>query len=254
MKKTLAIIAAILMSFSLVALAQQPQPTAKKPTLLERLFGKKKTAASPQPKTATGTPIGTPAASPNQKTNSFQRLFGASDAKQPHSIDQVISSNTQPSAAPATNKPAKPTKKKPSFFDKLFSKKKTPAQPAPKPLPFRPVPVTVTPAPQPAQRPVITGKILCAGKVVTITPQNDSYILTVPMGKKKSRTYTMRRVPTTTGAVRLQNSSGKAYWLQLGNKSMLLDTSAGGRMADNCRNADQQRVQNELDSGNNQLF
>lgn len=259
MKKTLIICTALAIScFSTATLAQHTTEAAKKPSFFERFFKKKSAPQAPAAATTQPAPqaanVPAPVAQPKRNLNFFEKLFGkkhqAAKPAQQQTIDQVISNNTQPSA------PAQPAKKKPNFLDKLFSKKKTPAKPAPAPkkLPFRPIPVAVEKPAQPAEHPVITGKILCKGKVVTITPQNDTYVLTVPINKKRNRTYVMRRIPTTTGAVKLQNSKGNAYWLQLGNKSMLLDTSAGGRVADNCRNADQQRLQNELNNKSGSLL
>jgi hypothetical protein len=48
-------------------------------------------------------------------------------------------------------------------------------------------------------------------------------------------------VPTQTGAVRLEERSFGLAWIQLPNKSMLLDQRAGKRIADECTNHSQQR-------------
>ncbi len=46
-------------------------------------------------------------------------------------------------------------------------------------------------------------------------------------------------VLTSTGAIRLEDASSGAVWLQLANKSMLMDQKQGRRLADACMNADQ---------------
>lgn len=51
--------------------------------------------------------------------------------------------------------------------------------------------------------------------------------------------YRMRPVPTTTGAIRLEDAKAGAVWLQLANKSMLMDQKKGRRVADDCANAEQ---------------
>lgn len=51
--------------------------------------------------------------------------------------------------------------------------------------------------------------------------------------------YTMYPVPTSTGALRLEDKTAGAVWLQLTNKSMLMDQKKGRRMADECAHPDQ---------------
>jgi hypothetical protein len=46
--------------------------------------------------------------------------------------------------------------------------------------------------------------------------------------------YRMYPVPTSTGALRLEDKKAGAVWLQLANKSMLMDQKKGRRMADEC--------------------
>jgi hypothetical protein len=51
----------------------------------------------------------------------------------------------------------------------------------------------------------------------------------------KGFSYRMHPVVTSTGAIRLEdNHDGGAVWLQLANKSMLMDQKAGKRLADEC--------------------
>ncbi len=51
--------------------------------------------------------------------------------------------------------------------------------------------------------------------------------------------YRMYPVRTTTGALRLEDKKAGAVWLQLANKSMLMDQKKGRRMADDCANPEQ---------------
>ena len=51
--------------------------------------------------------------------------------------------------------------------------------------------------------------------------------------------YRMRPVVTSTGAIRLEDQKAGAVWLQLANKSMLMDQKKGRRLADECANPEQ---------------
>jgi hypothetical protein len=51
--------------------------------------------------------------------------------------------------------------------------------------------------------------------------------------------YRMRPVATSTGAIRLEDKKAGAVWLQLANKSMLMDQNKGRRIADECANSEQ---------------
>ena len=51
--------------------------------------------------------------------------------------------------------------------------------------------------------------------------------------------YRMHPVATSTGAIRLEDKQAGAVWLQLANKSMLMDQIKGQRLADECANPDQ---------------
>ncbi len=50
----------------------------------------------------------------------------------------------------------------------------------------------------------------------------------------KSFKYRMFQVPTSTGAIRLEDQKSGAVWLQLGNKSMLMNQKLGTRLVDEC--------------------
>jgi len=58
--------------------------------------------------------------------------------------------------------------------------------------------------------------------------------------------FRMRPVQTTTGAIRLEDPRAGAVWLQLGNKSMLMDQKQGRRLADECASPAQVAVAEAL--------
>jgi len=55
----------------------------------------------------------------------------------------------------------------------------------------------------------------------------------------KGYKYRLRPVATTTGAIRLEDEKAGAVWLQLANKSMLMDQKNGRRLADECAHPEQ---------------
>jgi hypothetical protein len=50
----------------------------------------------------------------------------------------------------------------------------------------------------------------------------------------KGKSYMMAPEATTTGAVRLEDKKAGMMWLQIANKSMLMNSKIGQRMVDNC--------------------
>ena len=50
----------------------------------------------------------------------------------------------------------------------------------------------------------------------------------------KGKSYLMAPEATTTGAVRLEDKKNGMMWLQIANKSMLMNSRIGQRMVDNC--------------------
>jgi hypothetical protein len=50
----------------------------------------------------------------------------------------------------------------------------------------------------------------------------------------KGKSYQMAPESTTTGAVRLEDKKNGMMWLQIANKSMLMNSKIGQRMVDNC--------------------
>ena len=54
-----------------------------------------------------------------------------------------------------------------------------------------------------------------------------------------NKTYRMVPVATSTGAIRLEDRAAGTVWLQLSNKSMLMNAKLGKRLVDACMNPDQ---------------
>ncbi|RYF81246.1 MAG: hypothetical protein EOO29_11125 [Comamonadaceae bacterium] len=95
-----------------------------------------------------------------------------------------------------------------------------------------------------AQR-VHTGRIQCElGADVTVTADaNKPGFFTV---STKGARFRMHPVESRTGAIRLEDGKAGAMWLQLGNKSMLLNQKQGIRMADECQGEAQVVFANEM--------
>ena len=58
--------------------------------------------------------------------------------------------------------------------------------------------------------------------------------------------YRMSPVATTTGAIRLEDQKAGAVWLQILNKSMLMNHKLGQRLADECMGVEQQAINDTL--------
>ncbi|WP_198969731.1 hypothetical protein [Xylophilus sp. ASV27] len=95
-----------------------------------------------------------------------------------------------------------------------------------------------------AQR-VFAGPIKCElGANVLITPdEKKPGFFTVQTAKVR---YRMHPVESRTGAIRLEDPRAGAMWLQLGNKSMLMNQKIGERLADECQSPQQVAVAEEL--------
>jgi hypothetical protein len=112
--------------------------------------------------------------------------------------------------------------------------------------PSAPVPMAVSEQPLDPDRTAVaaqvhTGHMVCElGNSVNVTPdpQHPGHFH-VQMHK---HSYHMSPVVSATGAVRLEDSQAGAMWLQLSNKSMLMNSKLGQRMADECQSPDQMAV------------
>lgn len=81
---------------------------------------------------------------------------------------------------------------------------------------------------------VFTGKIQCelgADVVVTADEKRPGFFSVSTKGAR----YRMHPVESRTGAIRLEDPNAGAMWLQLGNKSMLMNQKQGVRLADECQ-------------------
>lgn len=91
-----------------------------------------------------------------------------------------------------------------------------------------------------AQR-VVLGKVPCElGAYVAVSAhQTAPGRFVLEHGRQK---FFMVPVLTSTGAIRLEDTASGAVWLQLANKSMLMDQKQGRRLADACMNTEQVAV------------
>lgn len=84
---------------------------------------------------------------------------------------------------------------------------------------------------------IYVGVLPCElGEKVTIKAMKRDGFFFVSRGIYK---YVMHPVDSRTGAVRLEDPVRGAVWLQLGNKSMLLNQKEGKRIADDCKSPEQ---------------
>ena len=80
---------------------------------------------------------------------------------------------------------------------------------------------------------VLTGPQACEfnqNLAVERAPEKAGYFHLQFKGKK----YLLAPEPTTTGAVRLEDKMAGVVWLQIANKSMLMNARIGQRMVDDC--------------------
>lgn len=88
---------------------------------------------------------------------------------------------------------------------------------------------------------VHTGRIACElGQHVSVTKDtnNAGHFLVSGNGFN----FHMSPVGTTTGVVRLEDAKAGAVWLQIANKSMLMNQKQGKRLADECMSPEQLQV------------
>lgn len=92
---------------------------------------------------------------------------------------------------------------------------------------------------------VHTGRIACElGAYVNVTP--DANRVGGFVVQLAPHVFHMTPVVSSTGAVRLEDTKNGAMWLQLGNKSMLMSTKLGQRLADECQSPAQLAVAEKL--------
>lgn len=100
---------------------------------------------------------------------------------------------------------------------------------------------TLTPAELAIAEQVYQGRINCElGASINIAKDsvNPGYFFVEGKGFK----YHMAPVATSTGTVRLEDQHAGAMWLQVANKSMLINRKLGQRLADECMSPEQNQV------------
>ena len=117
--------------------------------------------------------------------------------------------------------------------------------PVSKPVPPVPLPVPVVLTELPPElllvaEKVVLGTVPCElGASVMVKQDTSPGRFVLELGRQ---TFRMEPTLTSTGAIRLEDPSSGAVWLQLGNKSMLLNQRLGKRLADACVNLHQQAI------------
>jgi Ni/Co efflux regulator RcnB len=92
---------------------------------------------------------------------------------------------------------------------------------------------------------VYTGTIKCelgASVNIQADEKKPGFFTLTHDGKR----YRIHPVESRTGAIRLEDPSAGAMWLQLGNKSMLMSQKQGLRLADECQAAKQTEVAEDM--------
>jgi hypothetical protein len=91
---------------------------------------------------------------------------------------------------------------------------------------------------------IYVGEIQCElGAKVTVKAMKREGFFFVSRGINK---FVMHPVESRTGAIRLEDSVRGALWLQLGNKSMLMNQREGKRLADECQAPEQLKVAQDM--------
>jgi membrane protein implicated in regulation of membrane protease activity len=74
------------------------------------------------------------------------------------------------------------------------------------------------------------------GKKIVVEPASTEGYLSM---RYEGQQWTMKPELSSTGALNMNDVKGKMRYLQIANKSMLMDTSAGRRVVDGCQHATQ---------------
>ena len=116
--------------------------------------------------------------------------------------------------------------------------------PASKPVPPPPPAPVVLPELSPelllVAEKVVLGAVPCElGAKVVVKQDSNAGRFLLELGRQ---TFRMEPTLTTTGAIRLEDPATGVVWLQLGNKSMLLNQRIGKRLDDACVNLHQAEI------------
>lgn len=115
---------------------------------------------------------------------------------------------------------------------------------APEPVPEV---VVLTPEEKAISERVYTGRITCelgASVQIDLDPASPGSFFVSGKGFK----YHMRPVVAATSAIRLEDPRAGAVWIQIANKSMLMNQKLGQRMADECMSEQQAQVTQAMKS------
>jgi hypothetical protein len=137
------------------------------------------------------------------------------------STHNAVAQTTDKAAAkPAAAAASKPAAKKPAA-----------AKPAPKAAASKALPAA-TPEQLTAADRALKGSYDCDfNQKINVSQASSQGYVDVTSGKSK---YTMKPILSSTGALRMEDVTGRMLLLQIANKSMLMDTKLGQRVVDNC--------------------
>jgi Ni/Co efflux regulator RcnB len=158
----------------------------------------------------------------------------------------VIASLAATAHAQTTDKPAKPAAKSTKPVDVKKSPANSKRQAAEEATPTEDYDPTdkLSEAELAVAKRVYVGDIPCElGAKVTVKPMKREGYFFVTRGINR---FVMHPVESRTGAIRLEDPARGALWLQLGNKSMLMNQKEGKRLADECQSPEQVAFANEM--------
>ena len=95
--------------------------------------------------------------------------------------------------------------------------------------------------------PVALGHIACADKISVTIGESKKYAehYDILIGKAH---FEAIRIPTESGAVKLEDKQHGIVWLQMSNKSMLFNEKLAKRLATDCQSDAQKAVQKTMDA------
>lgn len=140
--------------------------------------------------------------------------------------------------APAAKAPAKATAKPAVKTARLAPAKKTPPPPA------EPVLAAADETQIAASERAYLGDYACEFKESVHIDKHPKVAGYIDVAWKK-QVFTMKPVLSSTGALRLEDVTGRTLMIQIANKSMLLDTKIGQRLLDDCVHPEQARLMAE---------
>ena len=153
--------------------------------------------------------------------NRFTLLASLAAAATVFASHNAVAQTTDKAAAkPAAAAASHPAAKKPAA-----------AKPAPKAAASKALPAA-TPEQLTAADRALKGSYDCDfNQKINVSQNSSQGYVDVTTGKSK---YTMKPIITSTGALRMEDVTGRMLLLQIANKSMLMDTKLGQRVVDNC--------------------